>query len=49
MMCPSMNLLMQPLGSARKITPIFEVRGRGLSVALDPEAPQITLPSRPRT
>jgi hypothetical protein len=28
-MCPSMNLLMQLLGSARKTTPIFEVRGRG--------------------
>jgi hypothetical protein len=28
-MCPSMNLLMQLLGSARKTTPIFDVRGRG--------------------
>src|SRR5580704_7184587 len=29
MMCPSMNLLMQLLGSVRKTTPIFEVRRRG--------------------
>jgi hypothetical protein len=41
MMCPSMNLLMQLLGSVRKTKPIFEVRGRGwrLLLAVVFEAP----------